>query len=73
MAEQEREEIAILEDYLPRQLSEAEIDAAVATAIAEVGASSISDMGKVMGAVKSMYTGQMDFGAVGPMVKGHLS
>ena len=58
---------------MPRQLSEAEIDAAVATAIAEVGASSIRDMGKVMGALKSKYTGQMDFGAVGPMVKGQLS
>ena len=73
LAEREREEIAILEDYLPRQLSEAEIDAAVATAIAEVGATSIRDMGKVMGALKSKYTGQMVFGAVGPMVKGQLS
>jgi len=73
LAEREREEITILEDYLPRQLSEAEVDAAVATAIAEVGATSIRDMGKVMGALKSKYTGQMDFGAVGPMVKGQLS
>jgi len=72
LAEQEREEIAIIEDYLPRQLSEAEVEAAVAEAITETGADSIRDMGRVMGALKSKYTGQMDFGAVGPMVKARL-
>jgi len=72
LAEQEREEIAIIEDYLPRQLSEAEVEAAVAEAISETGAESIRDMGRVMGALKSKYTGQMDFGAVGPMVKARL-
>jgi uncharacterized protein YqeY len=72
LAEQEREEIAIIEDYLPRQLSEAEVEAAVAEAITETGADSIRDMGRVMGALKSKYTGRMDFGAVGPMVKARL-
>jgi hypothetical protein len=72
LAEKEREEIAIIEDYLPRQLDEGEVDAAVKAAIAETGADSIRDMGRVMGALKSKYTGRMDFGAVGPMVKSRL-
>ena len=72
LAEQERTEIGYIEDFLPRQLDEAEIDAAVSEAIAATGASSIRDMGKVMGALKAKYTGQMDFGAVGPMVKSKL-
>ncbi len=72
LAEREREEIAILSEFLPRQLDDAEIDAAIDTAIAETGASSIRDMGKIMGHLKGQYTGQMDFGAVGPMVKRRL-
>ncbi|GGE18641.1 aspartyl-tRNA amidotransferase subunit B [Primorskyibacter flagellatus] len=72
LAEQERTEIGYIEEFLPRQLDEAEVDAAVTEAIAATGASSIRDMGKVMGALKSKYTGQMDFGAVGPMVKSKL-
>ena len=72
LAEQERAEIAIIEDYLPRQLTEAEVEKAVAEAISEAGAESIRDMGRVMGALKSKYTGRMDFGAVGPMVKARL-
>ena len=48
-------------------------DAAISAAIEEIGAESIRDMGKVIGALKSRYTGQMDFGAVGPMVKDRLS
>ena len=72
LSEQERTEIGYIEDFLPRQLDEAEIDAAVSEAIAATGASSIRDMGKVMGALKAKYTGQMDFGAVGPMVKSKL-
>ena len=62
----------MIEDFLPRQLSEDEAEAAVAAAIAEVGADSIRDMGKVMGALKAKFTGQMDFGKVGPMVKAKL-
>lgn len=72
LAEKEREEIVIIEEFLPRQLSDDEADAAVSDAIAEVGADSIRDMGKVMGVLKGKYTGQMDFGKVGPMVKAKL-
>jgi uncharacterized protein YqeY len=73
LAQQEREETAIIEDYLPRQLSEAEVEAAVGEAIAGTGASSLRDMGRVMGALKERYQGRMDFGAVGPMVKARLA
>jgi uncharacterized protein YqeY len=72
LAEKERSEIGIIEDFLPKQLSDAETDAAVSAAIVEVDAQSIRDMGKVMGALKAQYTGQMDFGKVGPMVKEKL-
>ncbi|MDA9208141.1 GatB/YqeY domain-containing protein [Octadecabacter sp.] len=72
LAEKERSEIGIIEEFLPRQLSEDESDAAVTKAIADVGAESIRDMGKVMGVLKGKYTGQMDFGKVGPMVKAKL-
>lgn len=72
LAEKERNEITVIEDFLPRQLSAAEAEKAVDAAIAETGAESIRDMGKVMGALKAKYTGQMDFGAVGPMVKAKL-
>ena len=72
LAEAEREEIKVIEEFLPRQLSDAEVDKAVDKAVAEVGATSIRDMGKVMGVLKGKYTGQMDFGAVGPKVKARL-
>ena len=72
LAEAELAEIKVIEEYLPRQLDQAETAAAVDAAIAETGAASIRDMGKVMGALKSRYTGQMDFGTVGPMVKARL-
>lgn len=72
LAEAEREEIVVIEEFLPRQLTDAEVEKAVSGAIAEVGATSIRDMGKVMGVLKTKYTGQMDFGAVGPMVKARL-
>ena len=73
LAEKERAEIGVIEEYLPRQLSEEEVEAAVTRAIAETGAEGLRDMGRVMAALKARYTGQMDFGAVGPMVKGRLS
>jgi len=73
LAEQERSEIEIIEEFLPRQLSEAETTTAVEKAISDIGAQSIRDMGKVIGALKAKYTGQMDFGTVGPMVKDMLS
>ena len=72
LAEKEREEIVFIEEFLPRQLSEDEALKAVDAAIASTGAESIRDMGKVMGLLKGKYTGQMDFGAVGPMVKDRL-
>ncbi|MCU0911490.1 MAG: GatB/YqeY domain-containing protein [Rhodobacteraceae bacterium] len=73
LAEKERAEIAVIEEYLPRQLDEREIAEAVDAAIAETGASSIRDMGRVMGVLKARHTGQMDFGAVGPLVKARLA
>lgn len=73
LAEQEEAEIVVIEEFLPRRMSEAEVDAAVDAAVTEVGASSIRDMGRVMGVLKSKHTGQMDFGAVGPKVKARLA
>jgi uncharacterized protein YqeY len=73
LAEKEMNEIRVIEEFLPRQLSADEVQAAITAAISEAGASSIRDMGKVMAVLKGSYTGQMDFGAVGPMVKARLS
>lgn len=72
LAERELEEISVIEEFLPKQLDEEASAKAVEKAIAEVGADNIRDMGKVMGALKAQYTGQMDFGSVGPMVKQRL-
>ena len=72
LADRERGEITVIEEFLPRQLSEKETAAAVDAAIDEIGANSIRDMGKVMGLLKGKYTGQMDFGAVGPQIKERL-
>lgn len=72
LAAQEEEEIEIIQEFLPRQLSESEAVAAVDAAIADLGASSIRDMGRVMAELRSRHAGQMDFGAVGPMVKSRL-
>lgn len=72
LAEREREEIAVITEFLPRQLDDEEIADAIGKAIDVTGASSIRDMGKIMGHLKSKYTGQMDFGAVGPMIKAKL-
>lgn len=73
LVEREMAEIGVIEGYLPRQLSDAEAEAAIAAVITELEAASIRDMGRVMNALKARYTGQMDFGAVGPMVKARLS
>ena len=73
LAEREREEVEVIEEFLPRQLSVTETSAAVDKAVADVGATSIRDMGKVMGLLKERSTGQMDFGAVGPVIKDRLS
>lgn len=72
LAEKELAEIKVIEEFLPRQLDEAEVAAAIEAAIASLGATTIRDMGRVIGELKSKYTGQMDFGAVGAMVKGKL-
>ena len=73
LAEQERAEILVIEEFLPTQLSEDEVASAVASAITEIGAESLKDMGKVMGALKSKYAGQMDFGKASGLVKQQLS
>lgn len=72
LAEKELSEIGVIEDFLPKQLSEDETAAAVDAAITEVSATTIRDMGKVMGILKDKYTGRMDFGKTGPLVKSRL-
>lgn len=69
---QERGEIAVIEDFMPKQLGEAETKAAVEAVVAEVGATSVKDMGKVMGLLKTRYAGQLDFGKAGAVVKSLL-
>ncbi|MDB2548714.1 GatB/YqeY domain-containing protein [Paracoccaceae bacterium] len=73
LAEKERAEIKVIEGFLPRQLSETEIASAIDAAIDQTGASSIRDMGRVMGALKAAYAGQMDFGAAGALIKERLA
>ena len=68
----ETAEIAILQPYLPAQLSDAELDAIIGEAIASTGAASIKDMGKVMGVVKTKAAGKADMGAVGARIKARL-
>ena len=72
LADKETAEIKVIEEFLPKQLAAAEVEAAVAAAIAEVGAASVKDMGKVMAVLKAKFTGQMDFGAVGAQIKARL-
>ncbi len=73
LAAEEQAEIEIITGFLPQQLGDDEISAAVKAVIAEVGAESIKDMGKVMGALKGQYAGQMDFGKAGKIVKETLA
>jgi hypothetical protein len=72
LAGAEREEIAIISSFLPQQLSEDEIKAAVAEAVKETGAAGMKDMGRVMAALKQRYTGKMDFAKAGGLVKAQL-
>jgi len=72
LAQGEREEIAIISAYLPKQMSEAEVEAAIAEEIANTGAAGVKDMGKVIGALKGKYAGKMDFGKVSALVKAAL-
>lgn len=73
LAEQERNEIEVIREFLPRQLSDEEIEAAVNGVIAEYEASSLKDMGKCMNALKERHNGSMDFGAAGKLMKQQLS
>ncbi len=73
LADKEAGEIKVIEGYLPKQMSDAEVSAAVQGAIAAAGASSIKDMGKVMNELKAKYSGQMDFSKVGGLVKEKLA
>ena len=72
LATQERDEIAIISSFLPKQMSEDEVKAAVAAAVKDTGASSMKDMGRVMAALKERYAGKMDFAKAGGLVKGQL-
>jgi uncharacterized protein YqeY len=72
LARQETEEIAIIREFLPSQLSEADMQKAIAAAITDTGAASVKDMGKVMAQLKARYAGQMDFTKASAMVKAKL-
>jgi hypothetical protein len=72
LVEQEKAEIAVIERFLPQQMSEEEVKAAVDAVIAEIGASSIKDMGRTMAELRSRYAGQMDFAKAGALVKAAL-
>ncbi len=72
LAKAEQEEIDIIQTFMPKQMDEAEVTAAVKDAIAQSGATSVKDMGKVMGILKEKYTGKMDFSRVSGVVKQNL-
>ena len=69
LADQEQAEIAVIQGFLPQQLDETETRAAIEAAIAETGAASMKDMGKVIGALRGKYAGRMDFGRASALVK----
>jgi hypothetical protein len=73
LAKQEGEEIVIIREFLPKQLSDQEMEKAIADAIAKAGAASVKDMGKVMAELKARYAGQMDFARASAVVKTKLS
>ena len=73
LAQREAEEIAIIEEFLPEQMSDEEMAAVITGIIGKVGAESLKDMGKAMGALKEQYAGQMDFSKASAMVKERLS
>ena len=73
LAAQEKGEIEVISSYLPKQMDEAAVAAAIKAAVAETGAASMKDMGKVVGALKAKYTGQMDFAKASAAVKAALS
>ena len=73
LAAGEREEIAVISAYLPKQMSEDEVKAAIVTTVTETGAAGMKDMGKVIAALKAKYAGQMDFGKASGLVKAALT
>ena len=73
LAEKEKAEIEVIERFLPKQLSDDEVNEVIKSVIANLGAQSIKDMGKVMAALRSEYAGQMDFGKASGMIKSLLS
>jgi len=73
LAQQERDEITIITAYLPKQMSDDDVKAAITAAIRETGAAGMKDMGKVIGALKAKYAGKMDFAKTSALVKGALS
>ncbi|WP_020177724.1 GatB/YqeY domain-containing protein [Methylopila sp. M107] len=73
LAAKERAEIATIQEFLPAQMDDAAVAAAIDAAIAETGAASIKDMGKVMGVLKGKYAGQMDFSSANGVVKAKLA
>ena len=73
LVKQEEEEIAVISAYLPKQMSDAEVAAAIDAAIAETGAAGMKDMGKVIAVLRGKYAGQMDFGKASGAVKAKLS
>ena len=72
LAAAEAREIEVIEDFLPAQMSEADLAAAIDAIVAETGAASVKDTGKVMAALKERHAGQMDMGKAGAMVRGRL-
>ena len=73
LAAGEREEIAIISAYLPKQMSDDEVKAAISAAVTETGAAGMKDMGKVIGVLRGKYAGQMDFGKASALVKAKLA
>lgn len=72
LVQQEKEEITVIEGFMPAQLGEAEVEQAVKGVIGELGASGIKDMGRVMGVLKERYAGRVDFAKASAVVKKHL-
>ena len=73
LAAAEREEIAVISAYLPKQMSDDEVNAAIAAIVKETGGAGMKDMGKVIAALKAKYAGQMDFGKASGLVKAALT
>ncbi len=73
LVQQEAEEITVIESFMPKQMSEDEVKAVVEKIIAETGATSVKDLGKVMAELKSKYAGQMDFSKASALAKGKLA